>query len=811
MRFFDPIRARRKVEMRLFLKIFSVLTAVFIAGAVDWMAQAQTSPAFASPSGCRTTTLKNTLLFTQARTGNPNDTNIVIGAYTVTDDDPTAADTGAVENANCNPADLSDGHPTHVTLITVTLAGGDLTAADIRSIKLFLDGNEDGFLQLGQDQQIGVDLPGTCLFSQCVFNFGRSTPLFSVNGKPAEPENQDNGGSDEELADDESNDENRQEQTDGLSQFQAIIITVDLGPNARVGTNLMINVAAEANDIVTRGEDSVSSDFNDTYRSQTSNIILNSMIGGEGAFVQGINNGSGNPETGIKSLQFEGLRTRFRDEKVWPGTREAVAAMIYVCEGGDPVTPQVIVLPAIAKSEPTIAGYPDVLACITSAVPDNIGTRILRLRVGVSGNTGAVGTLRLYDDANDNGVLFEAGEFVLSSNPVNGLAIFGSLNNPLLVSTRSSADLAPGMYAAQTGPNPTLCDSNEANPQAEGASKGCPHVLVLTFDVNSSAQPGDVQFDVVLDIGNLPGENADSATASSNLANTASVKSTVTIDAKETPVVQKSIFKLIAEHSGETNLIENEDIFWAMALWAQNKPLSDETYVKDNEMLQAVRLWSENLLIAASKIELQNLTRVAQPTLVQQRVANFSVAPGESFWVTTTIDSDKQNKGLLFTQVVPTGWKISPVKNAGGAFNGQSWLWLNANGKANLSYKVTVPTNAKEGVYTLNGLVETALPHSEVPTKHFTIAVTGKPVTLRLNSITLQKGTFVIEGTGISSANVQLFSLNGIRLSSETTDSGRLTIANLDHLADGVYLYIVTVRGADGQTIRRFNKFIARH
>lgn len=806
MRCVDPIRARRKVEMRFFLVILSVLTAVFITGAVDLMAQAQTSPAFASPSGCRTTTLKNTLLFTQARTGNPNDANIVIGAYTVTDDDPTAIDTGAVENANCNPADVSDSHPTHVTLITVTLAGGDLTAADIRSVKLFLDGNEDGFLQLGQDQQIGVDLPGTCLFSQCVFNFGRSTPLFSVNGKPAELENQDNG-------DGEPQDEENQEQLDGLRQYQAIIITVDLGPNARAGTNLMINVAAEANDIVTRGEDSVSSDFNDTYRSQTSNIILNSMSGGEGAYVLGINNGSGNPETGMKALQFEGLRTRFRDEKVWPGTREAVAAMIYVCEGGDPVTPQVIVLPAIAKSEPTIAGYPDVLACITSAVPDNIGTRILRLRVGVSGNIGAVGTLRLYDDANDNGVLFEAGEFVLSSNPVNGLAIFGSLNNPLLVSTRSNADPAPGMFSAQTGSNPTLCDSNEANPQPEGTAKGCPHVLVLTFDVNSGAQPGDVHFDVVLDIGNLPGENSDSATASSNLANTSSVKSTVTIDAKETPIVQKSVFKLIAEHSGEANLIENEDIFWAMAQWAQNQPLSGETYVKDGEMLQAVRFWSENLLIAASKMHSSNnnIARVTQPSVLHQRTSTSRLAPGESFWVTTTLDFDRANKGLLFTQALPTGWKITPVKNAGGAFNGQSWLWLTNNGKANVTYKVTVPFDAPAGVYTLNGLVETALSDGAAQTKHFTVTVSGKPVALAVNGITTHKNAFVIEGTGISSANVQLFSLSGVRLSSETSDSQRLTIANWGNLADGVYLYLVTVKGADGRAIRRFSKFIVRH
>jgi hypothetical protein len=793
--------------MKFFVAMCMVIAAVVVTG-VEQIAQAQTTPAYASPSGCRTTTLKNTLLFTQMRTGNPGDRNIVLGAYTVTDDDPAVQDTGTIESANCVPGDVSDGHPTHVTVITVTLAGGDVSSADVRTVKLFLDGNEDGFLQEGQDTQLGTALPGTCLFSMCVFNLGRSTPLFTVNGAPSE-ENTDEGDGEPQ---DENNGDEEEEQADTPDPFQAFIITVDLGPNAQAGANLMINVAAEANDIVTRGPDSISSDFNDTYRNQTSNIILNSLSGGDAPFVQGINNGSGNPETGLQALELEGLLTRFREEKILPGAREAIAAVVYLCEGGSPVTPKAIILPAIAKSAPTLAGYPDVLACITSANPDQIGTRVLRLRVGITGNAGAVGTLRLYDDANDNGVLFEGGEYVLSASSAGGVAIFGSLNNPLLVSTRPNAEPAPGMYPAQTGPETTTCDSNETNPKPEGASKGCPHLLILTFDVNSNALPGEIHFDIALDVGNLPGEGTDSPTASSNLSTTASVRHTVTISAAEAPRPQKSIFRLIAEHSGEPNLIENEDIFWAMAQWAKNEPLVSDLYLKDSEMLQAVRFWSESEIIAASELsKTKHRTRLAGPMKVRQNLEISTVAPGESFVVTAQLETDKSARGLLFSQSLPAGWTITPLKNAGGVFNGESWLWLKTPGKSLLTYKITVPADAKNGIYTLGSFLQTALPEYETDRHQVTVAVLGKPIVLKLGAIHLQDGEFVVEGAGIRSTSVELFSLNGAFVTAETAESPRLTLQDFARLANGVYLYVLTVKGLDGKIIRKFNKLVIQH
>ncbi|MBI3660453.1 T9SS type A sorting domain-containing protein [Candidatus Acetothermia bacterium] len=507
----------------------------------------------AAPSGCRTTTLKNTLNFTEARTGNPSTSNIVIGAFTVKDDD--VIDTGVVEGSDCVPPGPVDGHPTHVTALTVRVAGGDPASADVRAVRLAFDGNRDGFFQAGQDTLIGLDQPGSCLYTECLFTFGRTSPIFTV----------------------------------GQGSSTAIIVMVDLGPSARPGANLSIVATAEANNIVTMGPAGISSDFNDTFRTQASNIILNAPQGNINLY--GLNNGSGNAESGFQVLQLTGLKTRFRDEEIRPGTREAIAAFLYVCEGGTTISSTVIVLPPVAVSGPTVAGYPGALACINSSHPDGFGTRILRVRVGVSGNASAVGTMRLYDDGNDNGILFEGNELVLSSNPISGIATFGSLNNPLLAITRSAASPAPGHYAPLTPANP-FCTPNMSN----GASKGCPHILIVTFDVASNAPSGPVNFDVVLDVGNLPGEVPNSPFASSNMITTQPQRSTVTITGGGS--TGSSLAKSVAMHSGDPNLIEDDDIIWALSKWTLNQPIDGMT-VSDSDMILLISKWAAGASVQA--------------------------------------------------------------------------------------------------------------------------------------------------------------------------------------------------------------------
>jgi hypothetical protein len=565
-------------------RFFSILFVAFLAALVvgsDVLAQGGS----AAPSGCRTTTLKNTLSFTEARTGNPGTSNIVVGAYTIRDDD--VIDTGVVAGSDCIPPGPVDNHPTHVTMLSVRVSGDPNAPAnaDVRALRLAFDGNRDGFFQAGQDTLIGMEQAGSCLYTECLFSFGRTTPMFTVP----------NGGA------------------------IAIIIMVDLGPASRPGANLSIVATAESNNIVTMGPAGISSDFNDTFRTQASNIILNAPSNVVNLY--GLNNGSGNAESGHKVVELSGLKTRFRDEEIKAGTREAIAAFLYVCEGGTAISATVIVLPSVAVSGPTIAGYPGALACVNSSAPDGFGTRILRVRVGVSGNVGAVGTMRLYDDGNDNGVLFEGNELVLSSNPINGIATFGSLNNPLLSITRSMATPAPGHYAPLTPT--TLCTPNMSN----GASRGCPHVLLLTFDVNGTAQSGQVNFDVVLDVGNLPGEVPNSPFASSNMTTTSPQRSTVMITGGGG--VLQSIAKTVAMRSGNPNLIEDEDVLWALSRWVLNQSIDDSgRKITDGDMLDIITKWSSGTTVqsGALKRTLDALARKLAARLQKPALSIQSVA-----------------------------------------------------------------------------------------------------------------------------------------------------------------------------------------
>ncbi len=500
------------------------------------------------PTGCRTSTLKNTLLFTQSRTGNPGDRDVVIGAFTIKDDD--VADTGVVDSANCNPPGPFDGFPTRVSSIIVTRVNGDLVAADVQTLKLYLDENGDGFFQERLDTRIGEILNGTCLKEKCIFATGENKTLFNVNSLTS----------------------------------RSILITADMGANARSGGGLMIQATAVAADIVRGRFTDPSSDFNENYRVQISNIALNSL-GSVGPIF--INNGSGKSETGYRGLAFTGLRARYDNNEVQPGTREAIAAILYLCEGGIANTEQIMINPSFAS----VQGYPDSLVCVPSQDPDRNGTRLLRLRAAVTGTASilGVGTLRLYDDANDNGVLFEDGEWVASANLVNDVAVFGALNSALLAKTRRNAFPGAGMYSPQTilaAP----CDSDARHPQPDGTSKGCPHLLALTFDVNPNAPRTELFFDVVLDVGNLPGETEDSPTASSNLISAAPLRSRVQI-VLSTPA--KSVFQIIAQHTGEPDLIEDADVLWALSQWVKNEPIERDVKLADQTVLEAIRFWAE--------------------------------------------------------------------------------------------------------------------------------------------------------------------------------------------------------------------------
>jgi hypothetical protein len=89
---------------------------------------------------------------------------------------------------------------------------------------------------------------------------------------------------------------------------------------------------------------------------------------------------------------------------------------------------------------------------------------------------------------------------------------------------------------------------------------------------------------------------------------------------------------------------------------------------------------------------------------------------------------------------------------------------------------------------------------------------------LSLNNVALENNgfgttTFVVTGQGIESMNVEVFSLNGNAVFTQNVAGTHLswnqTTSAGAPLANGTYLYVVSVQGADGQSIKSEVKKLA--
>jgi hypothetical protein len=566
----------------------SLLSWLFLSLGIFGTTEAVFSQTFSTPSGCRTTTLKNTLLFPQQRTASPNETNVVLGAFTIFDDD--VPEDNPNRGPHCPSAGPIDHHPTHVTLFTVTLTSGDLIAADFTRLRLVHDANGDGFFQLDQDRQIGPELNSVCLFSRCVFNSSQSQPLLTVPS----------------------------------GSTLSILVVADVGPKMRPGSNIAIQIRGEANDIVESTlVQHISSDFNEAYRSRNSNIVVNAS--GQGCTREPCpsQRGSGSYESSFRLLKIEDLLTRFHEKIIQPGTREVIAAVLYLCEGGAPMTGTVTTQP-LSLDVSQIKDYPNVLVCRHSINPDQWGTRLLRLHLRATGNTEAIGRIYLYDDANDNGILFEKGELVWrTSLTQESMAVFGTLDQALLAETRSGAYPSAGHYAPQTNP-PTRCTPNVS----DGASVGCPHLLVITFDVRATAQPGPVTLDINLEVGDLPGETASAPTASSNLIPGNAQEISLVISGEE-PRGNLRLIKKIAEYSGDPLRIDDSDMLYALRQWTLEQPI-DGMIVTDEDVTILIQWWKREKRLASAqrkpRVQIQTYGQEIAFIVTSAEIAKTTVA-----------------------------------------------------------------------------------------------------------------------------------------------------------------------------------------
>jgi hypothetical protein len=262
--------------------------------------------------------------------------------------------------------------------------------------------------------------------------------------------------------------------------------------------------------------------------------------------------------------------------------------------------------------------------------------------------------------------------------------------------------------------------------------------------------------------------------------------------------------------------IDDAEIITAIDLWVRGGAVpgcSPPVTISDTQIIQLIDLWvkgSQLTVPLGGKMTSQSATLSVASTFATLGASVRAVRPGESFTVTVSVDAKDGISGLLLSQALPAGWSAKPIQLSGAYFKASEtkWLWLNAKGTVSVSYEVTVPATAGPGVYTIAGRVKAAVPGIESELQPLTVEVLGAPVALAVKAITLSQqpvrtggAYFVVEGVGIAQTTVRVFSLTGKLVFSQTAQGNVVPFSAAAELANGVYLYVVTVQGADGQTV----------
>jgi hypothetical protein len=269
--------------------------------------------------------------------------------------------------------------------------------------------------------------------------------------------------------------------------------------------------------------------------------------------------------------------------------------------------------------------------------------------------------------------------------------------------------------------------------------------------------------------------------------------------------------------TNRNNLFDDSEIITAIDLWVRAGAVpgcSPPTTISDADIIKLIDLWVKQTTPLPAALSAK-LAAMATTLSVASNFATLgasvrAVRPGDSFVVTVNVDAKDGISGLLLSQALPAGWSAKPIQLSGAYFKASEnkWLWLNAKGTVSVSYEVTVPATAQPGLYTIAGRVKAAVPGIESELQPLTVEVLGAPVALAVKAITLSQqpvrtsgAYFAVEGVGIAQTTVRVFSMTGKLVFSQTAQGNVVPFSAASELANGVYLYVVTVQGADGQTV----------
>ncbi|MBI1730548.1 hypothetical protein HY229_06635 [Candidatus Acetothermia bacterium] len=515
------------------------LLIISFAAIENGFAELFTLPGVIPPSGCGVGGVVSTDQFTSTgfsnvRTANPND-EIVAGAWVVANE--FSPDTSIILPPNCENIGSTD-NDTGLNLMAVRIKPTISSAADsdIRQVMLVWDVNAnalyDPLLDLILQTKPGSDLDSK---ADAVFFNGPQSPLAFLT-TPETDEQCKVGDEDEGPERGIGPDHGTNSRAGSNGCFIALLAVVNIGDSPKTGSQFGLSLEAMAGDIPgTTGISSytISSGFSTSLNPLGSNVRLD-MIGGLPSShtpLENISNSSGAPESAVRPLGFtggqsgEGLLSRFRALTLMPGTREAIAMAVGLCDGGELANTIAAVLPPIAGAPPTIAGGLSSLPCIASAGTDGYSTGINGATLIFRGPLARyMGTVRMYVDecsifgqsaaagpacvsaaiapgatlastaGGGDGFLFQAGELSEQATPVfneqTGEAIvqFGGRQEQILYTGNGNPVAAASDPTCRTNPG---CSGF---PVPVAGTK--PLIVIWTVDIDDNAPGGAV--DVLL-------------------------------------------------------------------------------------------------------------------------------------------------------------------------------------------------------------------------------------------------------------------------------------------------------------------------
>ncbi|MGQ9477282.1 MAG: S8 family serine peptidase [Candidatus Bipolaricaulia bacterium] len=303
------------------------------------------------------------------------------------------------------------------------------------------------------------------------------------------------------------------------------------------------------------------------------------------------------------------------------------------------------------------------------------------------------------------------------------------------------------------------------------------------------------------------------------------------------------------EGEAEFRVIRPLTIPEAVAHWDEAAGLLDlerEGPIEAAQLERALRWWLEETPVPGTggklidgpellRLIAYHLTRTSVEQLLPS-LSGWEVAQAErgiipepeaegALTVTVEVEARARIYGLRLSESWPRDWQLEPLEsgNSGGAiFKGGGphgeWLWPRAiepGEQLRICYRLR-PLGGR--VAKAHGLISSALPQFSYPVEGAERAElaaqpsSSSPLDLRGVGL-IPKGTALelkVLGQGIAAFSLQIYDLAGRRVyASGWVSSTPLTIdSDRARWANGVYLYLLKARGADGKEGQRLGKLV---